>query len=324
MKSFFVKKIKIIFFLQIFVWICVGFLLPQSDLGNFKKNESKTIIVENIFPSSFIGTKPNVIQDSTHCLNSFFEKLSMLGNSADTVQNVVRIVQIGDSHIRSHEFTPAMNARLIENFGNAAANCFSGYKSEGILEENGSSGVICHCIGINGATSENFLNVQYLNAIQQLKPDLIIVSLGTNEAFGKYYSFTNHNQMMEILFSALKNFCPDVPVLYTTPPGAYKTTYRTFRKYKRTYSTVASVKENENIKRSAFAIKQFAATHNQACWDMFNIVGGERYACRNWLNSDYFRKDKVHFTAAGYAFQGNLLYQALMKAYNDYILSKNE
>jgi len=310
-------KIIFIFLLTVFLWTCAESLLSQQDFENTgNNNTSRPVSFKTVMPSSFRGVKPNVIQDATHSLSSFFEKLSALQNPVDTGTTVVRIVHIGDSHVRSHEFTPALSSRLTEIFGNAAVGTIEGYRSQGILEENGSSGVICHCIGINGATNQNFLDENYMLQIQQLHPDLIIISLGTNESFSLYDSET-HYDMMDSLFSMIKSYCPEASLLYTTPPGAYKMTYRRYVRHKRVYHRLIRVEENRNVEKAAATIVRFAANHHVACWDLFNIAGGDRYACKNWLSGNYFQRDRVHFVAAGYALQGNLLYEAIMNEYNE-------
>ena len=314
MTLLFASKIKLIFLLTAFLG--TESLLSQQDVENAGKDSSRHVSFTTVMPSSFKGTKPNVIQDSTRSLSSFFEKLSMLQNPVDTGKTVVRIVHIGDSHVRSHEFTPALHMRLTDVFGNAATGYIAGYKSGGILDENDSSGVICHCIGINGATSQNFLDEKYMTEIQQLQPDLIIISLGTNESFGKYDP-VSHYDMMDSLFSLIKNYCPEASVLYTTPPGSFKAIYRHYRRHKRLYRRVIRIEENRNMEKVASTIVKFAGDHHVASWDLFNIAGGEKYACKNWLSGNYFQRDRVHFISAGYALQGNLLYEAMMNGYNE-------
>lgn len=321
MKFNLIFKIKIIVLLQIFLWVGAESVLPQSNAETAEKNESLYVPVESVLPALFIGAQPDVIQDPTGSLSSFFEKLLSLKNCNATENATVRIVHIGDSHVRSHEFTPAFNFRLTETFGNAAAGFIEGYRSEGILTESGSSGIICHCIGINGATSENFMNEKYLAEIQRLRPDLIIISLGTNESFGKY-DVSEHYALMDNLYSLIKSYCPEVPLLYTTPPGAFKTIYGRYRRKKRIYRKVIRVEENRNIEKSASTIVSFAENHRVACWDLFNIVGGESYACKNWLDGNYFQRDRVHFVRDGYVLQGNMLYEALIASYNTYVSNK--
>jgi len=315
---------KISFILRLMILLPIFFLIGAESLfSQSNPDNSLCVSVKSAFPTSFTGAKPNVITDSSHCLPPFYDKLTALRNPDNAEKPVVRIVQIGDSHVRSHEITPAFSMGLTENFGNAAVGVIEGYRSEGILQENGSPGVICHCIGINGATSHNFLDDKYLTQIQQLKPDLIIISLGTNESVGSYDLY-GHYEIMETLFSSLRNYCPDVPILYTTPPGAYRIIYGKYRRHRRIYRKVIAVRENTNTQKVASTIKQFAVNHREAYWDLFNIAGGEKYACRNWLKENYYQRDRIHFTGDGYALQGHLLYEALMKSYNNYVLNKHE
>ena len=76
---------------------------------------------------------------------------------------------------------------------------------------------------------------------------------------------------------------------------------------------------NPRTVTAARIIKEYAQEHKMAVWDMYNIVGGKTDACRNWTKHHMFRADGIHFTPDGYRLQGNLLHQALIKAYNEYV-----
>jgi hypothetical protein len=52
---------------------------------------------------------------------------------------------------------------------------------------------------------------------------------------------------------------------------------------------------------------------------MYNVVGGSLRACKNWQEARLMRPDHVHYLPEGYILQGNLLYEAIIKAYNDYV-----
>jgi hypothetical protein len=52
---------------------------------------------------------------------------------------------------------------------------------------------------------------------------------------------------------------------------------------------------------------------------MYDVVGGKRRACTNWTEAKLMRPDHVHYLPEGYILQGNLLYQAIIQAYNDYV-----
>ncbi|KAA5434629.1 lipase, partial [Bacteroides cellulosilyticus] len=54
-------------------------------------------------------------------------------------------------------------------------------------------------------------------------------------------------------------------------------------------------------------------------WDMYEAVGGRQRACLNWQAAKLMRPDHVHYLPEGYVLQGELFYQALLKAYNDYV-----
>ena len=40
---------------------------------------------------------------------------------------------------------------------------------------------------------------------------------------------------------------------------------------------------------------------------------------KSWTRNHLLRADGIHFTPEGYRLQGNLLHQALIKAYNEYV-----
>ena len=52
---------------------------------------------------------------------------------------------------------------------------------------------------------------------------------------------------------------------------------------------------------------------------MYNIVGGSLRACKNWIDAGLMRPDHVHYLPEGYTLQGELLYEAIIKAYNEYV-----
>ena len=158
-------------------------------------------------------------------------------------------------------------------FGNeATSDTLSGYGHSGIVEETGIPGIVAHSIGINGATSHHFGTEDMLQRIKEIKLDLIIVSLGTNTAVGKYDRFEHYN-MMDTMYSGLKNSFPDANLLFTTPPGAFKPIYNKAKK--RRYRRIIRFEDNFNTKQVAKTINRFAKDKKIAVWDLFNIVGGE-------------------------------------------------
>lgn len=256
--------------------------------------------LRNPLPGDFFHSADNVIDDPTRSLVPFLKKLN---NMSDPV----RVVHIGDSHVRGHVFPFTVRRGLESDFGEEGVRSDSvTYRSSGLARETGDPGIVYHILGVNGATNITFSTEEKVNEIASLNPDLIIVSFGTNEAHSQRYLPQVHEMQIDRLITMLKKACPEAVFLLTTPPGAYVSRRRARTVNPRTV-TVARV------------IKDYAHEHQMAVWDMYNIVGGKNDACRNWTKQGMLRADGIHFTVGGYQLQGKLLHQAFIKAYNEYV-----
>jgi lysophospholipase L1-like esterase len=173
----------------------------------------------------------------------------------------------------------------------------------GLSLENGKSGVIYHAIGVNGAKYAHF-NAAMFFATQTaaLKPEVFLISLGTNEALDYPYLDRNFYQYMDKFITSLRNHNPEAKFILVTPPEA-------FRKKMRPNPGILKIREQ---------IIQYAAENGLAFWDMYKATGGE-HSAQAWKTTGLMRADGVHFTRDGYEYQGNLLYNALIKGYNQYV-----
>lgn len=262
------------------------------------------VSVDSPMPAVFRNTTENELTDPAGSLNPFWEKLGALDRP-------LRIVHIGDSHVRGHVFPYVMRCSLEDDFGSKAVeNIPVTYQTSGIARETGSNGVVYHILGVNGATCQSFSTPEHIRQIADLHPDLVILSFGTNEAHGRRYNASEHTAAMNYLIAELKASCPDVACLMTTPPGAY---VRNGRRGKIINPRTPLVVENE---------LKFAREHGIAIWDMYDIVGGKQRACLNWNAANMYQRDKIHFTHEGYTLQGLLLYEAFIKAYNHYVATR--
>lgn len=262
------------------------------------------VSVDSPMPAVFRNTTENELTDPAGSLHPFWEKLGALDRP-------LRIVHIGDSHVRGHVFPYVMRCCLEDDFGSKAVeNIPVTYQTSGIARETGSSGVVYHILGVNGATCQSFSTPEHIRQIADLHPDLVILSFGTNEAHGRRYNASEHTAAMNFLIEELKASCPDVAFLMTTPPGAY---VRNGRRGKIINPRTPLVVENE---------LKFAREHGIAIWDMYDIVGGKQRACLNWNAAKMYQRDKIHFTHEGYTLQGLLLHEAFIKAYNHYVATR--
>lgn len=120
-----------------------------------------------------------------------------------------------------------------------------------------------------------------------------------------------HYRQMDDLVRMLREKLPNVPMLMTTPPGSYESFRQ--RRRRRTY------KINPRTAVAVQTIRRYADENGLAVWDMYEILGGTHRACLNWQEAGLMRPDHVHYLPDGYRLQGELFYQALLKAYNDYV-----
>lgn len=173
----------------------------------------------------------------------------------------------------------------------------------GFSLENGQAGVLYHSIGINGATFMAYnTRTKFVDQIDALNPDLVIISLGTNDAQGAEHDMAvARKNMVEMIEKLTAN---GIPVLLTTPIESYKTTYK---KKKPTR------KINPNIEVFSSIITEQAAESGVAYWDMYAACGGAG-ASQKWSEAGLFHTDLLHLTPEGYHLQGAMLARAICRA----------
>ena len=173
----------------------------------------------------------------------------------------------------------------------------------GINLENGRPGLVYHSIGVNGAKFKHYLAAGlFVDQTAALAPDLVILSLGTNEGLDYPYFDPQFVNQMDSLITRLRAKNPNARILLTTPADSYR------RKTRR----------NPGVEIIGNKITTYADLHNLAYWDLYQVGGGS-HSADHWKKNRLMRFDGIHFTVDGYALQGTLLYTALMKGYNEYV-----
>ncbi len=176
-------------------------------------------------------------------------------------------------------------------------------------------GIRYHAIGNNGATFSQYNSIGEFGAsLRQLAPDLVIISLGTNEAFGKI-SDEAFMRQIDALVSDIRTHNPDVNILLTTPSECQRSVYTTVRKRRKRrrrvrVKRVRSFAVNSNIARLRSAILRYGEQHHIATWDWYDVAGGKG-SSTPWLSAHLLGGDRIHRTWAGYHLEGDLLADAL-------------
>jgi hypothetical protein len=175
----------------------------------------------------------------------------------------------------------------------------------GLLLENGNPGIIYHTVGVNGAQFQHYSSaLHFCEQTRALKPDLIIISLGTNEAFALNFNKDVFYADMQLLYGQLKKENPNAGFLFTTPACSYR------RK-----------KPNLRLPLAGKTIIRFATDNNISYWDLQASTGEDQSAI-NWKKTHLLRPDGVHYNLAGYILQGHLFCKAFLNSYNAYVANR--
>ncbi len=237
-------------------------------------NSASQTVVSNAVPSSFRNTADNVILDPAEHLYPIY--LALLDIKEGEFLDSLRVMHIGDSHIRGHIFPQTFGKNMADEF----------------------AAVRYRDLGINGATFSSYTHSGKLEQVYAWQPDLVIISFGTNEAYGKYSPDTHYRQIDELIVLLQENL-PYACLLFTTPAGCY----------------LKGGGYNANNQRCAETIGRYARDHGLPVYDLFAVGGGDKDACANWKRSGMMRPDGVHFTPDGYRTQGRMLFEAFMRGY---------
>lgn len=242
-----------------------------------------------------------------------FNKVTVLGFSE--TENVVPNVSFDDSIIQGkyNDYQSSYTFHL-PDFTDSICIVFPSIEGEftltGVLLENGMPGISVHGIGVNGASVPSYLRCDdFERDLELVRPDLIIFSIGINDAAEANFDKETFKRNYGELISIMQRVNPDCALLFVTNNDSYK---RIKVKKKKHYE----VNPNGAIVEKAFL--EMGKRYNAAVWDQFDIMGG-LHSMQNWEKAGLAQPDKVHFTKSGYQLIGDLLYNALIESYMEHV-----
>jgi len=178
-------------------------------------------------------------------------------------------------------------------------------------------GVLFDSFGVSGATVDIFnhwdpLLVQW--DLKQLRPSLIIVAYGTNEAFKLDFDATTYKRVFAQVLESLKRMAPEASILIVGPPGGQ----RNSSNQKRSPSTGSTGpwETPESVMEVRYIQHDTAVAFGDAYWDWASVLGGTR-GFNRWVYADppLVRSDHIHFTVLGYETSAKALFNFLMDGY---------
>lgn len=192
----------------------------------------------------------------------------------------------------------SLNVALIKDPG--ASGSFTLF---GITSESGANGVVYHSIGVNGAHVPAFLRCQFFESqLATLEPDLVILGLGINDAYGRRFSQSRFEGHYERLITEIQRAAPGALIVFTTNNDSYL-----YRRY-----------VNENGAKVEESMLKMAKEYNAGVWDMYSVMGGLNSIVL-WQKEGLARTDKVHFTREGYLVVADLFFDALIADFENYL-----
>ena len=226
-----------------------------------------------------------VVCDETQCRKGFISSTSQSTNPFVSVQKFDHPM---------HEITLSCSSR-----DTSLSGCAQIY---GMLLENDSAGVLYNTIGVNGAEYRYYnISEYFMQQLSYLSPDLVIISMGTNEGFHAGFDSTLFYAQVDTFVSAILKSNPGVNLLLTTPGDSFRKTRR------------GKIK-NPDMKVARNTIVRYCRNNHLAYWDLYEIMGGLG-SMNKWYSSKLTAKDKLHFSRKGYEIQGDLFYKALYEGY---------
>lgn len=174
----------------------------------------------------------------------------------------------------------------------------------GITLGNMPNGLFYHTIGNNGATYISYNNLGKMGRVGELCPDLVILSMGANEAFGKLTD-EEFAASISAMIADISAASPNTKFLLVTPMECQRRQGRRGRKRATSYSV------NPNILRLRNVILRYGKDHGIPVYDFYAVAGGEG-ASDKWISRNLMNTDRIHNTWTGYELQGRLLADAII------------
>jgi LysM repeat protein len=178
----------------------------------------------------------------------------------------------------------------------------SKYVLDGLLLNTNNKGVVFHAIGVNGTKFSDYNKFpRFFDQVAALHPDLIIISLGTNESFYDSYSEEKLKSDMDFFNRQMIQRGMTGCVLLTSPPPSMKN-----RKEINTTATAY-----------AYEMGVFAHLNSWAFYDLHSVSRSSK-AMPDWYEAELTSGDRIHFLEKGYQLQAELLVEALLNYFSEY------
>lgn len=170
---------------------------------------------------------------------------------------------------------------------------------QGMVVDPASHGLVVGISGTNGARLDHYLQSPDLGKhLRVLAPDLVVICLGTNDAFVRHFDPSVTRDALQKLLEKIKSALPDAAVLLVGPPDHCLNRKRVNPATRKVNTIFAEIADNLDF----------------VYWNQQKAMGGQG-SIHSWRRRKLATKDLVHFTPDGYAKQARLLGRAFSKTF---------
>jgi lysophospholipase L1-like esterase len=173
---------------------------------------------------------------------------------------------------------------------------------QGVYVRSKNTGAVVSSIGVNGATFSQYNHAEdFRKHIESLAPDIVILSLGTNEAFqGTYFSDSTFREEVRGIIQLLSGLEKPPIIVLTTPPGV-SISEKVGKKF--------VFNPNPLVPRIRKVQIELCNTYNLYVYDLFNCMGGAG-SMRVWSKLGLTDAKHIHLSMQGYTLAGESMAKA--------------
>lgn len=171
----------------------------------------------------------------------------------------------------------------------------------GFQLKNDEKGILYNMLGVNGAEFRHYAQSKYFeNQFAALNSNIVILSLGTNDAFTSNFNEEIVSAYIDSLTSKIKRSSPNAIIILTSPGDHFRLKHA-----------------NGNLPKLCELLYQKSIQNGFVFWDFYHLMGGFG-ASKNWLAKGLYSADKIHLSRSGYILKGNLFTHVFLSSYLKY------
>lgn len=180
----------------------------------------------------------------------------------------------------------------------------------GVWPETDGVGLTYTGCGINGAAVPSWLRAElFTEELNRLcPPDLVILGIGINDANTSTAKFSAEafKENCRQLINRILSVNPNAAILFLTNNDCW---LRVGRR-RHVFNANGPVVEQ--------AMMELAREYDGAVFSQFQVMGGLGSSSK-WVSQGLMNRDHIHFLSAGYRLMADLIYNAFVQDYNDYL-----